>query len=481
MGLAVITVFVLTCFSAALYLWLAFGGAVPLKPKGYRFYADFPQAVQLVQQSDVRIAGVSVGKVIAISSGKANRAVATIELDSQYAPIPRDAHAVLRLKSLLGETYVELAPGSPSGGMLPDGGTLPDAAISQTVQLDQLLKIFDPATRRAFQEWQQSQAAAVGGRGAAINEAFGNLPGFVDSTDGLLASLQSQSAGTREVISATGDFFSAISARQGELSGLIADSNRLFQTTAQRNQDFADIFRALPRFELESQLTLPRLTELARVGDPIVRQLEPVASEFQPNFAALNQLAPQFKGFFARLGPVITASQRGLPAFQQILTELPPLLGKFEPFLRNANPMVAYLASYEHEITGFFGNVTAASLGRDVSLPRTTNQVHYLRTAQTLNPEALAFYPRTLGASRNNAYLPPTALNQLTSLPVLNPANCQNGDIAQPTDAIPSTLTPLIQKYVFRTTAPHVAAPACHGQGTFPGYSTVFPQLRAEP
>jgi virulence factor Mce-like protein len=481
MGLAVITVFVLTCFGAGLYLWLAFGGAVPLKPEGYRFTADFPQAVQLAQQSDVRIAGVSVGKVVSVAAGKGDRAVATIELDSQYAPIPRDAHAVLRLKSLLGETYIELAPGSASSGLLPDGGHLPNSAISNTVQLDQLLKIFDPATRRAFQEWQQYQAGAVGGRGAAINEAFGNLPVFVDSTDGLLASLQSQSAGVRELISGTGDFFSAISARQGELQGLIAASNRLWQTTAARNQDFADIFRALPRFELESRLTLPRLTELARVGDPIVRELEPVASAFQPNFAALNQLAPQFKGFFARLGPVITASERGFPAFQQILAKLPPLLGKFEPFLRNANPIVAYLASYEHEITGFFANVTAASLGRDFQLPLTTNQVHYVRTAQTLNPEALAFYPRTLGASRNNAYLPPTALNQLTSLPVLNPANCQNGDPAQPTDAIPSTLTPLIQKYVFRTTAPHVATPACRGQGTFPGFSTVFPQLRAEP
>ena len=55
--------FVISCFGLALFLWLAFGGAIPLKPEGYRITIPFDEATQLAQESDVRISGVSVGTV----------------------------------------------------------------------------------------------------------------------------------------------------------------------------------------------------------------------------------------------------------------------------------------------------------------------------------------------------------------------------------------------------------------------------------
>ena len=36
--------FALSCFGLLLFLWLAFGGPVPLKPKGYRFHPSFAEA-----------------------------------------------------------------------------------------------------------------------------------------------------------------------------------------------------------------------------------------------------------------------------------------------------------------------------------------------------------------------------------------------------------------------------------------------------
>ena len=60
----------------------------------------------------MRIAGVSVGKVRKLDvDGDRNRTLATIELDREFAPLHADARAMLRQKTLLGETYVELTPG----------------------------------------------------------------------------------------------------------------------------------------------------------------------------------------------------------------------------------------------------------------------------------------------------------------------------------------------------------------------------------
>lgn len=484
MRLAGLIAFVLACVGVLTYLWISFGGSLPFASQGYRIEAAFPAANELATGADVRIAGVNVGKVVTLSLDKQDsRTLATLELSRQYAPIPRDTRATLRLKTLLGETYVELSTGNRSGGMLPDGGRLANSQVEPDVALDQILSTFDPATRRAWQVWAQSQAAAVLGRGQDINASFGLLPGFFDSSQRLLSALNQQSAGVRGLVSHTGQFFNAISAQRGQLSGLITAANSLFQTTAQRNQQFADVFKALPNFELQSRLALPALTSFAQRSDPVVRALEPLATELTQTFDLTDQLAPNLRALFERLGPTVTASERGLPAFDRVLNAIPPLLNAFEPFLRNANPIVRYIGLFKPEITGFFANVTAASESVSPPSPRGSKYLHVLRTSQPLTPSSLAFYSRALGIDRNNAYRTPGTYNQLASgLSTLDTAQCSNGTPNPPSSATPAGLARMIDQYVYRANSgSSVAAPACKAAGKVPGFSTSFPQLHADP
>jgi virulence factor Mce-like protein len=481
--IAVMALFALSSFGACLYLWMAFGGSSPMKPKGYRVQVAFPEATALANQSDVRISGVSVGKVIRLAPAGRNRTTATIELRSRYAPIPRDSKAILRVKSLLGETFVELSPGNRRGPTVADGGSLPDAAVSPTVEIDEIFSTFDARTRAAFRTWMQSQAAAVQGRGADINAFFGQLPGFTQKFDDLFAVLDAQQAATSKAVSTTGEVFDAISEREGELRGLVTDSERLFATTAARNRQLAQIFEKLPRFERESSATLPKLTAFGHKAQPTVEQLQPAASQMKPAFAALDDLAPQFDGFFGQLQDVVKASEAGLPAFDRILGRLPPLLDRFQPFLRNANPMVDYIGKNKREVTAFFANTTAASQARDLpeTLPGAHSAVHYLRTAQSLTPESLTFYPRPLGSSRLNPYPKPGSLDELASgLSILGSGDCAGPELSPPAESEPAQLAPLVAQFAFRSEAAPVARPACKPQGAYPGFSTAVPQLRAE-
>jgi virulence factor Mce-like protein len=151
--IAAMVLFALSCFGLLLFLWLAFGGPVPLKPKGYRFHTSFAEAGQLALEADVRISGVPVGKVKTITPDKrTGRADVEIQLRSRYAPLPSDAKAILRQKTLLGETYVELTPGRNRARPIREGGVLPSSQVSDTVELDEILRAFDPKTRAAFQD-----------------------------------------------------------------------------------------------------------------------------------------------------------------------------------------------------------------------------------------------------------------------------------------------------------------------------------------
>src|SRR5439155_27335740 len=110
--------FALACVVLPLLTFRGFGGKLPLEPKGYRFDIPLPRALNLVEGSDVQMSGVVIGRVAALRR-QGNRAIATVEIDDQYAPVRSGAKAIVRAKTLLGEGYLELAPG-PSTAPTPE-------------------------------------------------------------------------------------------------------------------------------------------------------------------------------------------------------------------------------------------------------------------------------------------------------------------------------------------------------------------------
>lgn len=482
--------FVMACVGVLLYLWLSFGGVVPLRSEGYRFQVRFPEATQLAEQSDIRISGVPVGKVIKIETGPNNTTEATLEMRSNYAPVASNARAMLRQKSLLGETYVDLSTGDRSKGSIPDGGRLADSSVAETVELDEIFRTFDDDTQQAFQTWMQSQASAYQGRGVDVNATFGNLPEFVEAGDDVLAELNAQSRAVSNTIRGTGVLFDAISARDGQLQRLITEANQVFEVTAARNREFAAIWEELPEFSRQSRLTLPRLTRFAERADPVVKQLQPAATEFTATFKQLDRLSPEFEGFFEGLGPLITKSQRGVPALESLLRDFPPLLADFEPFLRNINPILGQLGQNRRDVASFFANTAATTNGRNFKVspaaPK-SDPIHYLRATSSLTPQGLSYFPRALGQTRSNAYMAPDGLDRLAGgLLSYDTRTCANGDPAPPAQTGSPDLVELAQlaeQFAFRTTGGdrNVARPACVGQGNFPGFNTQFPQIRPEP
>jgi phospholipid/cholesterol/gamma-HCH transport system substrate-binding protein len=479
--------FALSCFGLLLYLWVAFGGGFPLKPQGYRFHVRFGEATQLAQQADVRISGVPVGKVVRLALGPGQTTDATIQMDERYAPIPRDAHAILRSKTLLGETYVELTPGHNSAGTLPEGATLADSQVSRTVELDEIFRSLDPTTRRSFQIWMQSLAQGIGGRGQDLNSAFGNLAPFAEDTNVLLKQLDDQQQAVQQLVHNTGTVFGALSARSSQLTNLIRNSNAVFGTIASRNEQLQETFKALPTFERESTLTLNRLNRFASEANPIVTQLRPVARQLSPTLQAAGRLAPSFRDFFVNLGPLITAAKPGLPAFRQFLADARPAFGQLDPFTRSLNPFLGYIADFLPELDGFIGNVTASTQ----ALPPSPPLVHYLRTASAFSPEGLSLYPQRLATNRPNPYRFPNQLQQLrTGLPVFESRQCASGprpvpnlpaDFANIVGGVSPDAAQLILDFAFRNDPQNVPAPACRAQGATPGYGTDFPHVVAEP
>jgi virulence factor Mce-like protein len=407
--------FAISCFGLALFLWLAFGGPIPLKAEGYRFSVPFTEATQLAAESDVRISGVSVGKVKSIELSDDGYADSVIELEARYAPIPSDTQAVLRQKTLLGETYVELTPGSSESEPLPEGDSLPPAQVSDAVQLDEIFRTFDPRTRAAFQDWMQGAAAAFRGRGEDFSITLASLPGFADQADRLLRLLDSQDVALKSFVREGGAAFGALSERSGQLRGTIENSAEVFATTADRNQDLIEIFRIFPTFLRESRETLTRLEQFAVDTDPVAVGLQPAARELEPTLLETQRLATTLDSFFPALLKATDVGPRGLKATRSLLDkDLPPLLEGFNPWLADFNAVLKVFEMYKLEVTSLVANVAAASNGVFFNLD-TGESVNYLRTEAPLMPEAISTYPNRLQMTRTNPYFKPGGFNELAN------------------------------------------------------------------
>ncbi len=428
--------FTLSVFAILIFLWLAFGGSVPLQAQGYRFTVHMQEAATLAEEADVRMAGVNVGKVKTkeLDTGGA-RTIVEVQLDEPYAPIPKDSRAILRAKTLLGETYLELTPGNKSAGMLDDGGRLKDAQVQDTVELDEIFTAFDPDTRQAFRDWVKELSGAIkDGRGQDLNDAFGNFEGFAVDGAKLMTVLDQQDTAVHRLVRNTGQVFGAINERRGALRELVVNSKRTFEATASRDEALAETFEIFPTFLDESKATMARLEDFSRSTHPLVNDMKGPADDLGPTVRDLGDLAPDLERLFRDLGPLIRESRTGVPALTKTLQEAEPLTEALHTFFPELNPILSYMNFHQQTIAGFITNG-----GSDLAADYGTGQRGQTQIGITSDSRNFTAYPwgeEPPNWARGNAYLQPNAYNRALYFGGMESINCPGGERKYPQDSV---------------------------------------------
>ena len=484
-NLLVIVLFVLSCFGLLMFLWESFGGPLPLKPKGYRFTVAFPRSFSLAEESDVRISGVEVGHVVSVKLNKEGRTQATVEIAGKYAPIRADMHAILRTKTLLGETYIQLVPEASGARYLADGGRLPNAQVEPSVTLDDILSAFNAKTRRDFQIWQEAAATAINGRGEAINAGF---EPFVENANKLVSVLDEQEGAVKDLVHNTGVVFNALASRDHQLEGSIVNGERTFHAAAEASKAFAAAVRALPGFANKSRTALKEVDRFEAIADPYFKEFQPTERQLSSLLRAAKPFAPELNKFLTSLGPLTKAAKTGLPDLKKSLDLTTPVLENFRPVLHNLDPFLQYTGEYVPELQAFFANLAAASEASegDANTLGEGPKLHLLTTMNVLSPQSLAIYPSPIGTARANAYPHSGAYKSLASgLPVFSSSSCANSAPSVTGPANGTVSEEIIEKLIqFKVankpeTENDVPAPSCVKQSpfTFNGETSEFPKV----
>lgn len=131
---------VFVILTLGLLLWLAANVGALGRGGGARYMVRLEHAAGLVEDNAVKVAGVKVGVVERVDVDHAT-AVLTLRMDKEVE-LHSDTVAIVRAKSLLGEKYLQLEPGSLDQPMLEDGSTIEN--VRTTFEVDEVLNALQP-------------------------------------------------------------------------------------------------------------------------------------------------------------------------------------------------------------------------------------------------------------------------------------------------------------------------------------------------
>ena len=257
-----------SCVGLLLFLWISFGGSIPLAAQGYRLKAEFGER---------RAAGPAVRR----PDLRRERRQGRLGLARPPHGPDQGGHAARQPVRAAARRHArDPAPEVAAGRDLhrahardrrtarssPTAGRSRAAQIAPTVQLDQILSTFDPATRRAFSIWLQQGGQALTDRGQQFNAAIGQLYPFATNVEAVLNVLNRDDAATSALLRDGGKVFGALAQSPSQLQGLIRNSNAVFASTAARNQELAAAIKAFPAFTVATRQTVDRVHEFAASG-----------------------------------------------------------------------------------------------------------------------------------------------------------------------------------------------------------------------
>jgi phospholipid/cholesterol/gamma-HCH transport system substrate-binding protein len=339
---------------------LRFSGAGPEPSGAYHLQAVVLDAQSLTPGGDVRIAGLQVGKIDAIGQ-RGNAAVLELTLEKEYAPVREDARVGVRLRTLVGENYVELYPGSAGAPALPENGVLPlDQTIEQP-QIDQILSTLDAPTRRDARRLLRGTGEGLAGEGENLNRTIAGLTGTVERIQPVSAVLDRQRTQTARLIDNLGAIMRTVGARGADIRSMATRSRQTFTALAERDEALRQVLDELPSTLDQVTTTTGILRDITATSAPVVEQLATDTAALRPAVDALGPAAAATRLAIDELGRAADPLRGVLVQLRQTSRTGSGMLPKLAAALRQLNPAAAYLSPYAKEVTAFFSSMRSAT------------------------------------------------------------------------------------------------------------------------
>lgn len=352
--LYVVVAFVALCALTFGFLWINSGGKIPgVTEAGYRTAVELPRADNVVYFADVMIAGVKVGKVQEVQE-LGDRARVVMEIEKSVAPLHEGATVQVRAKSLIQESFLEIADGD--GAPLPDGAMLPAGSGKPTTQVYDVLKSLEPETIDSLGSNLRSSAMATEGSAESISAAVAGLGDLGREGRDALDALAAQSADLEELTGNATVLLAALDSRQGQIAQLVEESEVVTEVTADGAADIEAVMRNLPPVLTTARESSDDLRELSASLAPVARNLDVAAPDLNAALIELRPTAEDLRATMPALDGTLATAPATLDRVPVLATNLRTVIPNAKTVLADVNPILGYLEPYGPEVAQFFVN-----------------------------------------------------------------------------------------------------------------------------
>jgi phospholipid/cholesterol/gamma-HCH transport system substrate-binding protein len=352
--LLTVIAFAVLCALIFGFLWTNSGGKIPLvTPAAYQVTAQLRDVDNLVGLSNVRVAGVDVGRVgeVTVDGGVARVA---LEIDPGTAPLHEGATVTVKNKTLIEESYLQIVDGT--GAELDSGAVLPEDAATSSVQVDDVLASLDQPTREALGSTIRGAAASTDGRRDDIGAAVGGLGTVGREGSTTLTALADQSEGLRSLTTSTATLLTALDTRRGQIAQLVDDSRTVFGAVADSRDGVERVMRSLPPVLDTARDASSSLETLAGSLAPVARNLNEAAAPLSGALQELPATSADLRGLLPSLDRTLDGAPETLNRAPTVADDLSALAPTVQVNLSDINPMLAFVSPYGRDVAGFFAN-----------------------------------------------------------------------------------------------------------------------------
>ena len=356
--------FAVICMALFLYLFTQAGGRLRVHSP-YTASALVPDALNIVNNSDVRRDGVKIGRVRKIEpDGQVSRITFEIEKKSQ-ADLYKNATVRVRTKTLVGESYLDVDPGTPAAGKLANKATLPLTQAKEIVPLERILSTLDDKTRAEVRRNLKGIGVGLEGNGQNLNKLFGSINPFVTNGGRLGRILVPQRRQLAALIDNTGQVLGALGERTAAFRSLAVDAKTTAEAVNQRDAQFRQTLKEIPATLDQAQTSVRKLASFSSTATPVFRSLKLSSRQLSPAVEDLGPVAKSTRTLFRELTPFLAKVDPLLSQLTPASSQLRAVVRPLDAFLRQTSPTAGYLKPYSEEFGSFFANVGALVSAKD--------------------------------------------------------------------------------------------------------------------
>jgi virulence factor Mce-like protein len=286
----------------------------PWSPEPYKIEAVFPDARGLDRLDDpgAAVAGTPLGRVTEVRY-EGGRAVATLTLEPEVrGKVFRDASATIRPGSAIQNLVVNVDPGSPETGELPDEGRIEARNTTTFTPIDDLTSVLDADTRAYVQIVVSEAQRALKGSESELRQSLAELGELAETTEPVARSLATRRALLTRLVRNLDEVTNLLGDRQVLLAETINAGNHTVQVTAAREAELAELTRELGPTLVEAERALAAVNRLTVPLEPALAELARSAPALAEGLDGVRALLPDADAFITILDDLIGEGARPL-------------------------------------------------------------------------------------------------------------------------------------------------------------------------